>query len=158
MAKNLIEIIKLRTNDDYQLNCFFSKLKESGSDKTFHPHPFTREAADKICDKDKQIGNDDLYVAIKWENHLIVGYGFLKGFEEGYEIPHLGIAITKEFRGKGLSKLLMNYLHTSARMRGCKEIYLKVYKDNEAAVNLYRKLGYELEETNDKELAGTIKL
>jgi len=67
----------------------------------------------------------------------------LRGWDEGYAVPSLGIAVRAEAQGSGLGRLVMGYLHTEARRRGAPRIRLKVYPDNVRAVELYRSLGYE---------------
>lgn len=157
LEREVLEIKRLRPGDEYRLHSFFVDLTTSGGDETFHPHPFTRKAAEKICNKPEQKNNLDMYFAIFLGND-IAGYGFLRGFEEGFEVPSLGIAVHPDVQGKGLSKLLMLFMHRAAKLRGCKEIFLKVYKDNTRAVTVYKDLGYDLKEINDKELAGKVTL
>ena len=53
----------------------------------------------------------------------------------------------------------MDFLRLAAWRRGAKKIRLRVYPDNTAAVNLYRKLGYELTPEKDGPyLVGFLKL
>jgi GNAT superfamily N-acetyltransferase len=119
---------------------FFAHLRETGEDTRFHPHPFTPEAARERC----AYRGADLYcVAIVGD--AVLGYGMLRGWDEGYAVPSLGIAIHADARGIGLGRALMLYLHAEARRRGAERIRLKVYPDNEAALTLYRSLGYEFE-------------
>ena len=82
----------------------------------------------------------------------------MRGWDEGYEVPFLGIVISSKNRGKGLGKLLMQFLHDMARKRNAQVIKLKVYNDNNAAIKLYKSFGYKFECWNDKQLIGTVKL
>ena len=63
-------------------------------DKFFHPHPFTTEAA---RERAAYTGKDLYYVVI--EGDEILGYGMLRGWDEGYEVPSLGIVIHPAHRG-----------------------------------------------------------
>lgn len=152
-----LAIRELNPEDEPHFLLFLQILTLTGAGSNFHPHPFTRQAAEKICGKSKNKSLDDVYFGM-FVGPVVVGYGFLRGFDDGHEIPSLGIAIHPDYQGKGLSKVMMAFLHSSAKLRGCKEIYLKVYKDNSVAVKLYKGLGYELKEINQLELAGKVRL
>jgi [ribosomal protein S18]-alanine N-acetyltransferase len=123
---------------------FFTVLHERGVDKFFHPHPFTAEAA---RERASYAGKDLYYVVI--EGDEILGYGMLRGWDEGYEVPSLGIVIHPAHQGLGLGRLLMDFLRVAAGRRGAIKIRLRVYPENTAAVTLYRKLGYELTPEKD---------
>ena len=119
---------------------FFEHLAATGVGARFHPHPFTREAALARC---AYTGRDAYRVAVA--RGTVLGYGMLRGWDAGYRIPSLGIALHADARGRGLGRALMLHLHDEARRRGAERIRLKVYPDNAAAVGLYRSLGYLFE-------------
>jgi ribosomal protein S18 acetylase RimI-like enzyme len=116
---------------------FFAALVAAGDHRTFHPHPFTPAAA---AERVRYLGKDVYCLAVLGER--ILGYGMLRGWDEGYDIPSLGIAIHPDARGVGLGRAMMAYLHFEARHRRAPKIRLKVYPDNTTAVELYRSLGY----------------
>lgn len=70
----------------------------------------------------------------------IIGIGYGAG-EDGY-LGVYGIAISEDYRQRGLGLLLMNSLHRSACDTGYHTAYLMVVDDNKIAKNLYAKLGY----------------
>jgi [ribosomal protein S18]-alanine N-acetyltransferase len=143
-------VVRPLTKDQSQaLHEFFKVVIDSGIDKVFHPHPFNLQAAVKACNEEV----DDVYCSVVL-NRLIVGYGMLRGYSEGYEIPSLGLCIHPDYMNLKLGQLLMAYLHSQAKLRGSTKIRLKVYKSNIQAIRLYDKLGYQLEELNDRELLG----
>ena len=146
MDKLLIK--KLGPLDVKALGDFFSVIFNSTIPKTFHPHLFNDQMAITICNEQK-----DLYCSI-FLNNKIVGYGMLRGYSEGYSIPSLGVCIHPEYSNFKLGQLLMHYLHSQAKLLGSNKIRLKVYKNNLQAVHIYTKLGYILEDLNDKELLG----
>jgi [ribosomal protein S18]-alanine N-acetyltransferase len=83
----------------------------------------------------------------------------LRGWDEGYDVPSLGIAVHPESRGQGLGELLMHFLHCAARRKGAREIMLKVYKENTAAYQLYLRLGYRFDGEEQKgQLVGRLAL
>jgi ribosomal protein S18 acetylase RimI-like enzyme len=123
---------------------FFEVLKAHGIDKTFHPHPFTAEAA---RDRANYAGQDLYFVLLKGSD--VMGYAMLRGWDEGYEVPSLGIALHPDAQGQGLGRLLMEFLHVASLQRGAKTIRLRVYRDNKSAITLYRSLGYKLTQDRD---------
>ncbi|ERJ12413.1 GNAT family N-acetyltransferase [Haloplasma contractile] len=56
----------------------------------------------------------------------------------------LGITIgDKEFRGKGIGTVAMNYIEDFSRELGFKRIELGVFEFNKRAIHLYKSLGYK---------------
>ena len=55
-----------------------------------------------------------------------------------------GVSIKKDFRGKGLGKMLMKKaLEEASSLVGIKKIILGVFANNKVAINLYKKLGFK---------------
>lgn len=116
-------------------------LDASGATPWFNPHPFTREHLQSLCDP----GRKDLYFVLTMGGEAL-GYGLLRGWDEGYEVPSLGIAVHPERSGAGLGAAMMEFLHCAARLRGSPRVRLRVKSDNARAIALYRRLGYRFEE------------
>lgn len=135
------------------LDAFFSKLRESEVSQYFHPHPFTSEEATKRA----TYRGKDLYYVILCGIE-VVGYGMLRGWDEGYTVPSLGIAIRADYRGYGLGRLLIDFLHHAARQKGASKIMLKVYPSNIVAIRLYEKMGYQFSSKSKGQLVGYITL
>ncbi len=56
---------------------------------------------------------------------------------------HLGIAISRNYRGIGLGEKLLRLLIVKTQLKfNPKNIYLRVFSDNKIAKNLYRKVGF----------------
>jgi ribosomal-protein-alanine N-acetyltransferase len=98
----------------------------------FHPHPMTPEHAAWVEAYDGQ----DVYL---WTDHA---YGFLRGWDEGYAVPSLGIAVATDSQGKGHGRAMMLRLHEEAWKRGAPMIRLRVHPDNVRARRLYESMGY----------------
>ncbi|XMB87124.1 GNAT family protein [Mycoplasmatota bacterium WC44] len=90
-------------------------------------------------------------------NHLlalvdnkIVGMCGLNGRDNSSRISHratLGIGILKEYCGIGIGYKLMSKQIDYAKSFGISKINLEVRINNETAINLYKKCGFEIEGT-----------
>ncbi len=123
------------------------------ADKYFHPHGFTLKTTEEIC----SYSGKDVYYGVFCDDSVI-GYGLLRGWDEGYLIPSLGIAILSEYRSSGLAKALMFFLHFAAKMKGASQIRLSVENENIAAYKLYSNLGYIFTQKNDEKSIGFLDL
>lgn len=123
------------------LQQFFQGLKESGDDVFFSPHPTDDDTIRRIAHLD---GRDMYYLLV--EEGRVLGYGMLRGWDEGYQIPSLGLAIHPSARGQGMGRMFMDFLHLLAARRGAGKVRLRVRANNEKAISLYKSLGYAFEE------------
>lgn len=103
----------------------------------FRPHPFTPEEARRLA----AYTGRDVY-AILLVGRRPVAYGMLRGWDEGYTTPAVGVAVRTGARGKGFGRLMMAFLHVEARARGASRVRLRVHPDNVVARRLYESLGY----------------
>ena len=53
------------------------------------------------------------------------------------------IAVSSEFRGKGISQKMLAVVEEIARKKGCCKITLEVLQGNRVAQNAYRKFGFD---------------
>jgi ribosomal-protein-alanine N-acetyltransferase len=116
---------------------FLRVLGENNETRFFHPHAFSAEAVDQII----QTTRNDLYYLLSAGNEVL-GYGLLRGWDEGYDVPSLGIAIHPRIRGVGLGRMFMHFLHAAAKRHGATKVRLKVSPQNVRAVALYESFGY----------------
>jgi ribosomal protein S18 acetylase RimI-like enzyme len=132
---------------------FFEVIRKSGG-LHFHPHPFTDATAKMLA----EYSGSDLYYLLV-DGGQVLAYGLLRGWDQGYEIPSLGIAVHPEARGRKLGELMMHFLHTAARRKGARQVRLKVYSENVSARSLYVKLGYRFDTAaEDGQLVGRLDL
>jgi ribosomal protein S18 acetylase RimI-like enzyme len=103
----------------------------------FEPHPFTRDEAHRLARKSGR----DAY-ALLVEDGRAIAYGVLRGWDEGYVVPSLGIAVRTSAQGHGAGRLMMEHLHAEAKRRGASVVRLRVHPDNVGARRLYESLGY----------------
>ena len=81
------------------------------------------------------------YIVIK-ENEKVVSYG---GFWLVLDEANINnIAVHPDYRGRGISKLLMNTLIDMAKTENAKTMYLEVRSSNLVAQKLYRGLGFAM--------------
>lgn len=132
---------------------FFAALAEAGDEREFHPHPLTAQEAKRLC----EYAGRDLYYVMS-EGRRVVAYGMLRGWDAGYDVPSLGIAVHPRERGRGIGRELMEMLHAAARGRGAPRVRLKVYPSNEPALRLYRSLGYTFHSEERGQLVGLLEL
>lgn len=144
-----LQIAKLNPNLTETISVFFQTVE---SDK-FHPHGFDPSDAYKLCN---YTGKDLYYAMINEED--VVAYGLLRGWDNGFKDPTLGIYVSSKYRKMGIAKMFMSFLHLSAKLMGADKTILKVYKDNYKAINLYTLCGYVFNDFDEKQLIGTLKL
>ncbi len=113
--------------------------------KYFVPFNFNFESIKNI------LGNieKDIFWGLFLDNK-IVGFYMLRGFDQGFEIPSYGVWISKNFSGKGLSKLTLQHAITFCKINNINEIMLKVHPKNIAAKNLYENFGFKPAGTDPK--------
>jgi ribosomal protein S18 acetylase RimI-like enzyme len=149
MDESPLEFCRLSSRHQVALAAFFHDLCAHGDERRFHPHPLSAEHAARLA---AYQGRDLYYVATRGE--AVLAYGLLRGWDEGYAVPSLGIAVHPRTRGCGLARPFMLFLHAAARQRGAGRVRLKVYPDNTPARRLYESLGYRLEPGADGQLVG----
>jgi [ribosomal protein S18]-alanine N-acetyltransferase len=125
----------VRAGDGRALAELFAAIQ----DERFHPHALTREEADRLA----AYRGRDVYAVLEAGDGRFVAYGLLRGWDEGYAVPSLGIAVRAGERGRGHGRRMMHWLATEARRRGADRIRLRVDPGNTPARRLYEQLGYE---------------
>lgn len=119
----------------------------------FHPHPFTAEEGRRVA----ALRGRDVY-AVMVSGGRFVAYGLLRGWDEGYAVPSLGIAVREGEQRRGYGRRMMDWLAAEARHRGAKRIRLRVDAENQPARRLYESLGYGYAGEERGELVMTLDL
>ena len=147
-----LEIRRIDNKLEKPLCGFFHALTFT-LDQAVLPYPLTDEGA-KAC---AEYAGLDAYFALMWQK-AVVGCGFLRGYEKGYDIPSLGIVIHPDYRSIGLGTMMMRFLHTEARLLGASTVMLKMGPDNGVALRMYTGLGYEFREEQGNRIVGFLDL
>jgi len=145
IASSSLEVVRLTPVWQEGLQQFFQDLQAGGDDVFFSPHPMDADSIRKIAALD---GRDLYYLLI--EQGKILGYGMLRGWDEGYQTPSLGLAIHPSARGQGLGRILMDILHFLAARSGAEKVRLRVLAKNYKALGLYKSLDYFFDEDNNQ--------
>ncbi|MBE0519793.1 GNAT family N-acetyltransferase [Candidatus Bathyarchaeota archaeon] len=79
--------------------------------------------------------------------HLVPGK-----FEKNKHVGFLGILILKGFRRVGIGTVMINFMiKWGERQKGLERVSLTVFSTNKAAINLYRKFGFQIEGISKKQ-------
>ena len=105
--------------------------------------PYTVEEESVILDR--YAVSDKAVMLIALDGDMIVGNGVFTGFSR-QRIAHRGeiaMSVRKDYWGQGIGSALMERLILFAKQAGCAIISLEVRADNERAIHLYEKFGFQ---------------
>lgn len=153
MTTNILRVERLGEKDLTQLSGLFAVIAGDSTALAFHPHPFTTGQAEMIALHKGR----DIYLGA-FINEALIGYGMLRGWDSGYQIPSLGIYLSPNVRRRGLAAVFMSALHQYARDNGAEQVMLKVYPTNSPAIKLYEGIGYKFEAKDAGQLVGYFNL
>jgi ribosomal-protein-alanine N-acetyltransferase len=136
----------IRPGDAEELGDLFQALAADSASASFHPHPMTRAEAARLAGGFES--RKDIYFAAFAEERL-VGYGMLRGWDDGYATPSFGVAVGPTYRGGGIGRSLLRYAIACARERGASTMMLKVHLDNPSARHLYESEGFVFQAISD---------
>lgn len=140
------------------LTRFFAAIAADAAVQAFFtPHPFDAEMARRICTRDAI--TEDEYFA-RFEGDEMIGYGMLRGWDEGYAVPAFGVCVSPGQRGKGVGHDLLAFAIELAAGKGAESVMLKVHEGNPAARALYESFGFTFNEhtPDGAQLVGRLEL
>lgn len=132
---NSLGIIPLREGDAAAL----SKLLKSDGDaysKYFQPFSFDADSLVKILSTSKKDKFWGVYAA-----DALIGFFMLRGMDAGYDIPSYGVYIAKDYSGKGVSRLTLQFVEVWSKLNDIQKVMIKVHPENHAAKSVYEKSG-----------------
>jgi ribosomal protein S18 acetylase RimI-like enzyme len=149
-------IEKVSAADAAPLGQFFEALAaDLETARFFHPHPLTIAYATELCARVSSCR--DLYFVARWRGQ-IAGYSLLRGWDEGYAIPSVGVCVHPALRNAGLGHVLMAHAVEQSRAAGAPRLRLSVYRENERGRHVWAKFGYVFSDKNEHELLGLLEL
>lgn len=105
---------------------------------TFDPFAMTRATAERILGEPRE---DRYYGAFAHDGRM-VALSMLRGWDEGYEVPSLGIVVDHRCHGRGIGRTLTEWTLERARETAAPSVRLSVYADNAPARHIYDRLGF----------------
>lgn len=93
------------------------------------------------------IKNKDNILLLYKEDNNSIGYVFAKRVDEGYLLD--GLYVLENFRNKGIARKLLNEIIKEISLKGEYKIFIKVLKENIIAYNLYKNLGFVIQEEDE---------
>jgi [ribosomal protein S18]-alanine N-acetyltransferase len=135
--QNSARIKRISQRDIQRLAQFFTDNDRPEILRHFHPFALNEDSALKIC----QASHQDLYYVTIWKGQ-IVGFLMLRGWEDGFEIPSLGVLVDHRTHGKGFGRKMTRFAISKANDKGCPAIRLSVYVSNFRALALYSSLDF----------------
>jgi RimJ/RimL family protein N-acetyltransferase len=106
----------------------------------------------------KSMLSDNTLLVCEHDTSLVATYRLLQKTHRQAHIWYLGgFTVSRLFQGKGFGSEILEYVKRSAVNENIKRIELTVDTRNENAINLYRKVGFEIEGTlrNNFKLSST---
>ena len=135
---NSVTIRALRSTDAPKLTELFERNNRVEITSTFHPFDLNAETARQIS---LRPGLDRYFGAFSANNEMLA-MSMLRGWNEGFDIPSLGMFVDHESQGDGIGRSLLDETLAAARRMHCQKVRLSVSKSNVAAVNLYVSRGF----------------
>lgn len=101
----------------------------------------------------KFAGNPGSIMIVAFDEGELIGTGAVSVVSGKPRFAHrreIAISVRKDYWGKGIGTGIMNVLMDFARKSGAEVLELEVRSDNEAAISLYKKFGFEKIGTNER--------
>lgn len=152
VQKNLdgkdVVIRSARTSDASALNAFVSDVFKTSDYLITQPHEFsfitTENQVERIRSYDVPPGH--LLLVAECDGKLIGTLDFASGNRD--RTAHrgeFGMSVRRDWRGRGIGKMLMEALIEWVRTNPVVElILLQVFEENAAAIALYKKFGFQI--------------
>ena len=146
-----LEIRRLRAADAARLAALFARNECTAVTRTFDPFPLSSEVAYRLAEHP---GRDCCLGAFDATGTL-VAMSMLRGWDEGFEVPSLGMFVDHEHWGAGVGGALLDATVSAARALGASAVRLSVYASNPVAWRLYAGRGFtEIERASVERASG----
>lgn len=146
MSSATPQIISIVPSSIEWIESFHVALNSVAAEKRFllMTEPTTLVRVKDYVRKMEEAGNPFFFAVHK---SVVVGWCDIKRHETRalWHCGTLGMGVIKDFRGRGIGRKLAEAAISEAFKVGFQKIELTVYGDNEVAIKLYEKLGFEHE-------------
>ena len=116
-------------------------------EKSVYPRPWDEKAFE--CELSKSKADSCVFlVARKEDDDKVIGYATGDVSVDYIHISNVGVH--DEFRRKGIAAVFIRKMEQEALRRKLRSLTLEVRENNEPAVSLYRKLGFEVKGKREK--------
>lgn len=134
--------MKIRKPNDIELKTVLSLSPQAIFDGTLGEVKPTNEKVEQLVQPLLAKGS---YYLIATENDRIMGWILIGGSKDQFSDKNYGfiyeLFVVEEFRGKGISKQLMNTAIEHLKQAGYPEVRLSAFVEN-PAIHLYEKMGF----------------
>ena len=151
--KPLVRFAQLSSHHQASLAALFEALDENGDGTHFFPHPLTATEADRLCNR---VGLDEYIVLI--EDGVVIGYGMLRGWDDGFDVPSLGFATHPGHRRKGVADAIVRELIQRAKARGALKLRLTVDANRHHVIDFISRHGFTFSPLEHDRLLGMLNL
>ncbi|AHF74487.1 putative acetyltransferase [Candidatus Sodalis pierantonius str. SOPE] len=100
---------------------------------------------DPEMDIERKLNHDpDLFLVAEVAGEVV---GSVMGGYDGHRGSAYYLGVHPDYRGRGIANALISRLEKKLIARGCPKINLMVRGENDAVINMYEKLGYEMQDS-----------
>jgi len=142
-------IIRERKTDDANAFCEFLSKLDHEAEYMLYEKDERNVSIQKILKNTESVINDKNACYIAVTENKIIGYiiAVREKFIRTRHVATVVIGILEEYCNKGIGYLLFQEIINFASENNVKRLELTVITENERAINLYKKLGFEIEGT-----------
>ncbi|AKG72407.1 MULTISPECIES: GNAT family acetyltransferase [Serratia] len=98
---------------------------------------------DPEMDIERKLNHDpDLFLVAEVGGEVV---GSVMGGYDGHRGSAYYLGVHPDYRGRGIANALISRLEKKLIARGCPKIQLMVREDNDTVIEMYEKLGYEIQ-------------
>ena len=98
---------------------------------------------DPEMDIERKLNHDpDLFLVAEVGGEVV---GSVMGGYDGHRGSAYYLGVHPDYRGRGIANALISRLEQQLIARGCPKIQLMVREDNDTVIEMYEKLGYEIQ-------------
>ncbi|UNK29512.1 GNAT family acetyltransferase [Serratia plymuthica] len=98
---------------------------------------------DPEMDIERKLNHDpDLFLVAEVGGEVV---GSVMGGYDGHRGSAYYLGVHPDYRGRGIANALISRLEKKLVARGCPKIQLVVREDNDTVIEMYEKLGYEIQ-------------